>query len=221
MRAKVLVQIVSGVPMQKPHRSVGFLRGKITHMQKQNPLYSQKLISEAELTEHIDKLAGEIIQKFTGQNPLFICLLRGGMPFTAQLMFAITKQDPHFHPELDYMTVSSYGSELTASEPRIVMDISYKSEITGRPVIVVDDMIDKGSTYIFTKKHLQNKGAESVYLAALVQRKAVESREFDADFYCFNVDSQQWLTGMGLDDPRIAKEANRWARYIAIANPQD
>lgn len=187
-------------------------------MQKQNPLYSQKLISEAELTEHINKLAGEIIQKFAGQNPLFICLLRGGMPFAAQLMFAITRQDPHFHPELDYMTVSSYGSELAASEPRIVMDISYKSEITGRPVIVVDDMIDKGSTYTFTKKHLENKGAQQVYLAALVQRESVKSREFDADFHCFSVDSQAWLTGMGLDDPRIGREANRWAQYVAIAN---
>lgn len=189
-------------------------------MQKQNPLYSQKLVSENELSEHIEKLAGEIIQQFKGQNPLFVCLLRGGMPFAAQLMFAITQQDPYFNPELDYMTVSSYGNKLTSSEPKIVMDLSYKSEIVDRTVIVLDDIIDKGSTYTFTKKHLEQKGAGQVYLATLVQRVPAEPREVDADFYCFNVSSQEWLTGMGLDDPRLGTEANRWARYVAIANPE-
>lgn len=190
-------------------------------MLKQNTLYSEKLASEAEVTEHISVMASKIIQQFNGQDPLFVCLLRGGMPFACQLMFAITEQDPYFNPELDYMTVSSYGDGLTASEPKVVMDLSYKSKVVDRPVIVLDDMIDKGGTYRFTKKHLEQKGANKVYLAVLAQRELPEPRDINADFYCFSVTSQEWLTGMGLDDSRLGKEANRWARYVAIANPQE
>jgi len=179
-------------------------------------LYNKKLAAEQEVKQRIDKLAGELIDQFQGQNPLFVCLLRGGVPFASQLMFAITEQDPHFHPEMDYMTVSRYGNSRTAGEPRVAMDLASKTQVSDRPVIVLDDMIDKGATYVFTKKHLENKGAKQVYLAALVQRNI--PREIDADFYCFDIDSEEWLTGMGLDDSRIANEANRWAGYIAIAN---
>jgi hypoxanthine phosphoribosyltransferase len=189
-------------------------------MLKQDTLYSEKLANETEVAEGINNLASEIVQQFDGQDPLFVCLLRGGMPFASQLMFAITQQDPYFNPELDYMTVSSYGDGLTASEPKVVMDLSYKTTIANRPVIVLDDVIDKGGTYKFTKKYLEQKGAGKVYLAVLAQRELPEPRDINADFYCFSITSQEWLTGMGLDDPRLGKEANRWARYVAIANPQ-
>jgi hypoxanthine phosphoribosyltransferase len=183
------------------------------------PLYTEILAHEQEVDERIEELATKIISKFKGTNPLFICLLRGGMPFASRLMFAISKQDPYFHPELDYMTVSSYGDKQTASAtPRIVMDLSHKTVTTDRPVIVLDDMIDKGGTYSFTKKHLENRGVDAVYLAVLVQRELGEARNFNADFYCFSVDSEDWLTGMGLDDSRLGLEANRWAPYVAIAN---
>ena len=189
-------------------------------MLEQKTLYSQKLASEAEVSNHINNLAGEIIQQFDGQDPLFVCLLRGGMPFASRLMFAITEQNPHFNPELDYMTVSSYSDGLTSSEPKMVMDVSYKSRIADRPVIILDDMIDKGGTYKFTKRHLEQKGASKVYLAVLAQRELSEPRDVNADFYCFSITSQEWLTGMGLDDPRLGKEANRWAQYVAIANQE-
>lgn len=189
---------------------------------KQHQLFREKLADEHQVATEIDVLAGELIAEFKGTNPLFVCLLRGGMPFATQLMFAITKRDPYFNPELDYMTVSRYGSTLTPiAVPKVVMDLSYKTTIINRPVIVLDDIIDKGETYAFTKKHLESKGAEKVYMAALVRRELAEPREFDTDYYCFNVTSQEWLTGMGLDDPRLGKEANRWAQYVAIANSGD
>lgn len=182
-------------------------------------LYSEIIATDQEVETAIDKLAAELIREFKGQNPLFVCLLRGGIPFSAQLMFAITREDPLFFPELDYMTVSRYGASQTPSDvPHVVMDLSYKTAITGRAVIVLDDLIDKGGTYSFTKKHLEDKGADKVYLAALAQRELDVPREYDADFYCFSIDSQEWLTGMGLDDPRLGNEANRWAKYVANAN---
>ena len=192
--------------------------------QTQEPpaLYKEKLASDEEVRSKIDEMATTIIRDFKDKNPLFVCLLRGGMPFAAQLMFAITRHDPHFNPELDYMTVSRYGGSQIASEPKVVMDLSYKSVTKDRTIIILDDMIDKGGTYLFTKDHLKNKGASDIYLAVLVQRELEKPRGFDADYYCFNVKSEEWFTGMGLDDARLGIEANRWADYIAIANsPSD
>lgn len=187
---------------------------------KQPPLYDRIIISKEDVTASIDTLAGELIREFKDKQPLFVCLLRGGMPFASRLMFAIAEQDPYFHPELDYMAVSRYGEKQVASSaPKVVMDLSHKTAIVDRPVIVLDDMIDKGGTYAFTKKHLENKGASSVCLAVLVQRELEEPRGFDADFHCFSIGSQEWLTGMGLDDSRLGADANRWAKYIAIAVP--
>jgi hypoxanthine phosphoribosyltransferase len=191
------------------------------HDDTQPTLHSSLLATDTEVNAKISTIAAQIIDTFHGTNPLFVCLLRGGMPFATQLMFAITEQDPYFFPELDYMTVSRYGKSLTASTPRVVMDLSHKSDITDRPVIILDDMIDKGGTYSFTKNHLEQKGARSVYLAVLVQRELKVPREFDADFYGFSIQSEEWLVGMGLDDARLGVEANRWAKYIAIANPSD
>lgn len=181
-------------------------------------LYKEILATEEEVTKHIDIMAKAIIEEFKDKNPLFVCLLRGGAPFATQLMFAITKHDPYFHPELDYITVSRYGGSQIAGVPRVIMDLSHKSNVTDRPVIILDDLIDKGGTYLFTKKHIENKGASEVYLATLVQRE-VKERGFGADFYCLSIDSEAWLVGMGMDDTRLGVEANRWAGYVAIANP--
>ena len=187
----------------------------------QPPLYKEILATEQEVNERIDKLASTLIEEFKGKDPLFVCLLRGGMPFASRLMFAITKQDPYFYPELDYMTVSRYGEEQSASSVRVIMDLSPKTDVTGRSVIVVDDFIDRGGTYEFTKKLLENKGAAKVCLAALAQREIEEPRAFDADFYCFSIATQEWLVGMGLDDARLGREANRWAPWIATAYPTE
>ena len=188
---------------------------------EQKPLYSEILVTEQQLQDRIDAVAGDLVRNFAGKNPLFVCLLRGGMPFASRLMFAITKHDPYFFPELDYMTVSRYGEKLVGSAIRVVMDLSPKTKITGRPVIVVDDVIDKGKTYEYTKTLLEQKGASQVYLAALVQREIPEPRAFDADYYGFSFDVQEWLVGMGLDDPRLGREANRWAPWIATAHQSE
>lgn len=115
------------------------------------------------------------------------------------------------------MAVSRYGSKLTGEQPRVVLDLSPTTDLTNRPIILLDDMVDKGVTLDFTRRYLELCGAEEVHTAVLVQRET-EDRIVSADYCCFHVESDAWLTGMGLDDARITKEANRWAGYIAIAN---
>ena len=83
----------------------------------------QKLASSTEVTAAIEQIAAAITADFHDQQPLFVALLRGAAPFASKLMHAITKRDAIFHPELDYMMVSTYGSGKHAGEPRIVTDL--------------------------------------------------------------------------------------------------
>lgn len=189
----------------------------MTKNMSQPVLFKSILANEQEVMSRIDQMADTLIDTYRGQNPLFVCLLRGGAPFAAMLMFAIAKRDPYFQPELDYMTIRTYADERTAKQPVIVTDLSPSTSVNGRPVVILDDTLDTGVTAAFTASHLKEQGATSTALAVLVQKACERPAYPSAEYYGFEGPSD-WLTGMGLDDTRIAKEANRWLDCIAIAN---
>lgn len=185
---------------------------------KKTTQYKKLLQTHQQVHDRIGGLAGEITERYKNDKPLFVCLLRGGAPFAAKLMFAIAEKAPDFHPELDYMTVKTYGDERVDKPPELVMDLSPNTEASGRKTILVDDVLDKGVTANFASKYLlQVHGAESVDLVVLVQKKRVRKTFKKATLYGFEL-PDVWLTGMGLDDARLAKEANRWRSDIAEAN---
>lgn len=183
------------------------------------PLYQKIIATPKEVSERIHNLAIEVVERYGGQRPLFVCLLRGGAPFAVQLMRDIADFDPHFHPEMDYMTVSTYASERTDSEPKLVMGLAPHTEVAGRTVVLIDDTLDKGITADFARQQLLTSGAHHVDLIAMVEKQRDRIGRFfeSATLAAFSFPGEAWLTGMGLDDTRIAKEANRWTGYIAIA----
>jgi hypoxanthine phosphoribosyltransferase len=189
-------------------------------MPDQNPLYQEVFAAEAEVRARIDEMAALLVEKFKDQNPLFVCLMQGGAPFATQLMFAITEHDPDFHPQMDYLIVSSYGDELVGRQPHIVTDLAPTTLVTDRPVVVLDDVLDKGHTAAFTEAHLLNKGARSVDLVVLAV-KDVERTAYGRPLLHGFETPDEWLVGMGMDDPRIAQNALRWAGFIAIGNPPE
>ncbi len=182
-------------------------------------LYQQVLHSAEEVSRRIEEMAAELIDRYRGEQPLFVCLLRGGAPFSTQLMFAITKLDPTFHPELDYMTVRTYASERSASHPELVMGLAPGTDVMGRTVVMLDDVLDKGHTAGFTSGYLRLLGASQVDLVVLMQKQCEREHYPSATIHGF-VAPDEWLTGMGMDDVRIAREANRWAGDLAIANAE-
>jgi hypoxanthine phosphoribosyltransferase len=179
----------------------------------------KKIADGKAIDRRIDEMAAIMIGRYKGRDPLFVCLLRGGAPFASKLMFSIARQDEGFHPEIDYMTVSTYGQELVGGQPRIVMDLAPTTVTKGRPVIIVDDVLDKGHTASFTKAHLELRKASSVDLVVLVQKYTDRTEFGDASLFGFEV-PDGWLVGMGMDDPRIAQDALRWAAYLAITSKQ-
>lgn len=175
------------------------------------------LASPDEVLAAINRVADEIIRDYSNESPLFVSLLRGAAPFSSQLLFAISRLEPNRHPELDYMTVSTYGDERTAGQPRIVTDLAPETVVKGRPVIILDDVLDKGITADFVAKHLLTKGAASVKLAVLVDKKTDRTHPIAADYACLQTDDV-WLAGMGMDDAATATEAYRWSDYIIEIN---
>jgi hypoxanthine phosphoribosyltransferase len=181
-------------------------------------LYKQLIASDTQVEARIEELAAEIIKCYKTKKPLFICLLRGGAPFASRLMFAITRQDPYFYPELDYLTVKTYGDAQTDKPPALIMDLSPSTKAAGRLVILLDDVLDKGVTADFAHRHLMEKHAVAeVDCVVLIQKNRERKVYRTATLFGFESPAD-WLTGMGLDDSRIAHEANRWAGYVAIAN---
>jgi len=180
--------------------------------------YKNLLASEDEVAKRIDELAAQIIKQYKDKRPLFVCLLRGGAPFTARLMFAIAKIDPDFHPELDYMTIKTYGNERTSRPPELIADLLPSTEVAGRHVILLDDVLDTGVTADFTHQYMiEHQQAASVDMIVLVQKDVPRQTYPKATLWGFDAPAE-WLTGMGMDDARVGKEGNRWAGYIAIAH---
>ena len=175
------------------------------------------LYTAPEVQRRIEEMAQEIIITQRANKPLFVCLLKGAVPFTSQLMMAITRQDPTFHPEVVYMHASAYGTAQTAGEVSVYSSID-STAIAGRSVIVLDDCLDKGVTYTAIRKILLAEHAASVELIVLVNKQVERSNVDEPRMSGFST-PDVWLIGMGLDDADTAPEAERWAGYIADVTP--
>lgn len=166
-----------------------------------------------QVNEQIARMASEIIASHANNKPLFVALLRGAAPFASKLMFEIAHQDSGMHPDIDYMLVTTYGDSHRAHEPRIVTDIAPTTTVEGRTVIIVDDVLDKGITADFVRRHFESMGAKEVKLAVLAQKNVVRVHDIAPDYCGFDA-GDAWLVGMGMDDAQAGNEAYRWLDEI-------
>lgn len=188
------------------------MRGTVRPMHNQ---YS-KVADAQQITQSITRIATQIIQDHPA-TPLFVSLLRGAAPFSSMLMFELARQAPEFHPEIDYMMVSTYGGERHASKPHIVTDLAPSTTVTGRTVVIIDDVLDKGITAQFVTVHLLKLGAAEVKLAVLCDKRTQKSYDITPDYSGFTFEDN-WLVGIGMDDARAATEGYRWLDEIWEVN---
>ena len=181
-------------------------------------LYKEILYSESEVDARITVMAVDITRNYKGTDTLFVSLLNGALPFTAKLMRAIQRHDPHFHPNVQSMIVSRYGSSREPGQPHLVTDLPPDYRVlTKRHVVLLDDLVDGGGTTDFTERHLYGYVAETVERIVLVKKLKKPPVNCRLAMYGFEA-PDLWLTGMGMDNAHLAPEANRWAGWIAIAN---
>lgn len=164
------------------------------------------LISEERIRTRVLELAAEISRDLKGtQGLLLVGVLRGGFIFLADLARRITV--PH---AVDFVATSHYGSG-TAASGNIALLTDVRSEIAGRPVLLVEDILDTGHTLHFLQQFFRGRGPAQLRTCALVRKPSRMQVEVPLDYLGFDI-PDLWAVGYGLDC------ADRWRTlpYIGV-----
>ena len=167
------------------------------------------LVTEEELKKRIAELGEALYDKFEGKTPLFLGVLKGSFIFMADLVRATQLKS-----DIEFMSVSSYANATTSSgRVRIVQDVQH--DITGRDIIVVEDILDSGNTLAYLKDYLMGKGAASITIVTLLDKPARRTKAITADFAGFVV-PDEFVVGYGLD----YAQQYRNVPYIGVLKPE-
>lgn len=152
----------------------------------------QILLSEQQIENRIKELGQQITNDYEGKAPLLIGVLKGAFIYMADLARAIS-----LPIEFDFMAVSSYGNATkTSGVVRIVKDLDI--DLSGRDVIVVEDIIDSGLTLNYLRKNLESRGPTSLEVCALLVRSGRQVGELGLKYVGFEI-PPDFVIGYGLD----------------------
>ncbi|MGH9188168.1 MAG: hypoxanthine phosphoribosyltransferase [Acidimicrobiales bacterium] len=158
----------------------------------EDPHLGPTVVGEDELQARIRELGKEISADYSDRNPLLVCVLKGAFMFLSDLAKSITVP-----VEFDFMAVSSYGSATkTSGVVRIVKDLDI--DLTGRDVLVVEDIVDSGLTLSYLRKNLQARNPASLEVCALLVRDGQQAVEQDLRYVGFRI-PPAFVIGYGLD----------------------
>jgi len=150
------------------------------------------LIGPDELNARVRDLGREVSDTYRGSVPLLISILKGGVVFLTDLMRAVTI--PH---EIDFLQVSSYeGGTKSTGTVRILSDLN--SNIAGRDVLIVEDIIDTGLTLTYLVKQLEIRHPRSLRICALLSKQEARQVHVPIDFLGFEI-PDVFVVGFGLD----------------------
>ncbi|MEA2448049.1 MAG: hypoxanthine phosphoribosyltransferase [Actinomycetota bacterium] len=150
------------------------------------------LISEDEIADKIANLSKQITEDYRGKDLLLVGVLKGAFVFMADLARGI-----ELPLEFDFMAVSSYGSATKSSGVvRILKDLDY--EISGRHVLLVEDIIDSGLTISYLLRYLEARGPASLEICSLFWKKGEQAVPLDVKYPGFEI-PPVFVVGYGLD----------------------
>jgi hypoxanthine phosphoribosyltransferase len=150
------------------------------------------LITEDEIQGKVAELGKRITEDYRGDDLLMVGVLKGAFVLMADLARAITVPT-----EFDFMAVSSYGSSTrTSGVVRILKDLDL--EITGRNVLIVEDIVDSGLTLSYLWKNLKGRGPKSLQICALMTKPDVQKVKLDVRYHGFAI-PPVFVVGYGLD----------------------
>ncbi len=153
---------------------------------------SEVLISKAELDARVAELGAQITEDYRGKNMLMVGILKGSVPFMADLMRAVD-----LDLEIDFMSVSSYGGSTKSSGVvRILKDLD--SDIRDKNVIIIEDIMDSGLTLAYLKGYLLKREPASLRICTLLDKPSRRTADIKADYIGFEVEDK-FIVGYGLD----------------------
>lgn len=149
------------------------------------------LISYEEITDKAKHLGRQISDDYKDKYPIFIALLKGSVPFMAELIKYID-----IDMETEYMDVSSYEGTHSTGEVKIIKDLD--RSIKDCDVLIVEDIVDTGRTLKTVIGLLYSKGAKSVKVVTLLNKQSRRVNDIKADYIAFEI-PDEFVIGFGLD----------------------
>ena len=158
-----------------------------------DPALGRVVVSVEQIAERVAELGETITADYAGRPPLLVGVLKGAFIFLADLARAI-----RLPLELDFMAVSSYGTATkTSGVVRIVKDLDI--DLTGRHVLIVEDILDSGLTLSYLRKSLQARGPASLAVCSLLVKRSVQPRpDLEIAYVGFEIEPE-FVVGYGLD----------------------
>ena len=167
------------------------------------------LLTEEQIKCRIAEMGKELMRDYAGKTPVFVGVLKGVVVFYADMIRAFDN-----HCQLEFMWISSYKG--TQSTGNVVVKQDVKTDLTGRHVVILEDIVDSGRSLQFVVQHLKEKGAASVRICALLDKPEGRAPGIDiqADYVGFTIPNA-FVVGYGLD----YDEEYRNLPYVGILKP--
>ena len=167
------------------------------------------LVTEEELHARIAEMGETLYEQFQNKNPLFLSVLKGSFVFMADLVRACQVKS-----DVEFIAVSSY-QKATTSSGRVQITHDLQQDITGRHLIIVEDILDSGNTLAFLKEYFMTKGAASITIVTLLDKPSRRTKAITADLAGFTV-PDEFVVGYGLDYCQLYRNVP----YIGVLKPE-
>ena len=167
------------------------------------------LYSEEQIRTRVQEMGDALYEQFKDRNPLFLGVLKGSFIFMADIVRAC-----QIKSDIEFIAVSSYQNG-TSSSGVVQITHDLQQDITGREIVVIEDILDSGNTLYFLKNYFLTKGAKSVTVVTLLDKPARRKAPIHAAYAGFEV-PDAFVVGYGLD----YAEKYRNLPYIGVLKPE-
>ena len=168
------------------------------------------LVSEQQLRDKVAELGAAISRDYAGRDLLLVSILKGAVVFMADLMRAVT-----IPCGIDFMVVSSYGGANTTTTGLVKIIKDLDQDLTGKDVLIVEDILDTGVTLSHLVPMLQMRNPNSVKICAILSKPSRRQADIEPDYKGFDV-PDEFVVGYGLD----YDEKYRNLPYVGVLKPQ-
>lgn len=151
------------------------------------------LLTEEQIARGLEKLARELTLEYQHDEPCLVACLRGSLVFVADLIRRM-----NFPLRIDFLHASSYGNNTVSSGTVDLRLLPDPAEVSGRRVILLDDILDSGRTLHAAREKLLALGARDVKTCVFLEKKITRDFEKNADYRCFEI-GHEFVVGYGLD----------------------
>lgn len=150
------------------------------------------MITQEEINEKAAEIGRQITEDFKGEDIVLVGILRGAVLWMADIM-----KNVNLDMVIDFMAVSSYGAS-TKSSGIVKINKDLDTDIEGKNVIIVEDIVDSGVTLNYLKGYFESRGAKVIKICALLDKPEGRRVDIDVDYKGFDVDNR-FIVGYGLD----------------------